>query len=89
MISLTFSTLISLDICSQADPENPLCQLTGKYKLRLDSQPGVAPRYLFKKIYHFSVSYHGIFRYNYVPLKPGLLEQCPSKAPDYLAPTDC
>ena len=32
------------DICAQWDPENPLCQILGKYKLRLDSQPGVLPR---------------------------------------------
>ena len=31
-------------VCAAADPDNPLCQLTGRYKLRLDSQPGVAPR---------------------------------------------
>ena len=31
--------------CLAADPNNPLCQLTGRYQLRLDSQPGVAPRY--------------------------------------------
>jgi len=55
--------------CSEV--ENPLCQLTGKYQLRLDSQPGVPPRY------------------NYVPVSPGLLESCPSKAPNYLAPQDC
>ena len=30
-----------------------------------------------------------VSRYNYVPLQPGLLETCPSKAPDYLAPQDC
>ena len=32
------------DLCLAADPSNPLCQLTGRYQLRLDSQPGVAPR---------------------------------------------
>ena len=30
--------------CHAADPDNPLCQLTGSYQLRLDTQPGVAPR---------------------------------------------
>ena len=30
--------------CLAADPSNPLCQLTGRYQLRLDNQPGVAPR---------------------------------------------
>ena len=30
--------------CLAADPNNPLCQLTGQYQLRLDSHPGVAPR---------------------------------------------
>jgi len=33
------------DICKEVDPENPNCQLVGKYSLRLDSQPGVLPRY--------------------------------------------
>lgn len=33
------------DVCVQWDPENPLCQVLGKYKLRLDSQPGQLPRY--------------------------------------------
>ena len=31
--------------CKKWDPENPLCQVLGKYKLRLDSQPGQLPRY--------------------------------------------
>ena len=57
--------------CSNVDPENPLCQLLGHYQLRLDSQPGVLPRF------------------NYIEAKPHILENCPSKAPDYLAPTDC
>jgi hypothetical protein len=26
--------------CAQADPDNPLCQMLGKYSLRIDSQPG-------------------------------------------------
>ena len=30
--------------CLTADPSNPLCQLTGRYQLRLDLQPGVGPR---------------------------------------------
>ena len=59
------------DICTQVDPENPLCQVLGKYQLRLDSQPGVLPRY------------------NYVQPQPHILETCPSKAPDYVAPVDC
>ena len=59
------------DICTQVDPENPLCQVLGKYQLRLDSQPGVLPRY------------------NYVQPQPHILETCPSKAPDYVAPMDC
>ena len=33
------------DICKEADPSNPNCQVLGRYKLRLDSQPGVLPRY--------------------------------------------
>ena len=33
---------LCLAFCSEV--ENPLCQLTGKYQLRLDSQPGVPPR---------------------------------------------
>ena len=31
-------------LCKDQDPENPNCQLLGKYSLRLDSQPGVLPR---------------------------------------------
>ena len=58
-------------ICKQRDPENPLCQITGDYKLRLDSQPGVLPRY------------------NYVSLYSDFGSQCPSQAPDYLAPSNC
>lgn len=38
-VSLKYS-----DVCQQADPGNPLCQVSGKYKLRLDSRPGVPPR---------------------------------------------
>ena len=33
------------DLCTDVDPENPLCQVLGKYSLRLDSQPGVLPRF--------------------------------------------
>ena len=39
------------EICVEWDPENPLCQVLGKYKLRLDSQPGVLPRYNYKEVY--------------------------------------
>ncbi len=39
------------EVCVQWDPENPLCQMLGKYKLRLDSQPGVLPRYNYLDIY--------------------------------------
>ena len=28
------------EVCIEWDPENPLCQVLGKYKLRLDTQPG-------------------------------------------------
>ena len=59
------------DTCKQRDPDNPLCQVLGDYSLRLDSQPGVLPRY------------------NYVPLHPDFGSQCPSEAPEYLAPIDC
>ena len=59
------------DICKERDPENPLCQVLGDYELRLDSQPGVPPRY------------------NYVSLYSDFGSQCPSQAPDYLAPDDC
>ena len=38
-------------ICVQWDPENPLCQVLGKYQLRLDSQPGVLPRYNYVPIH--------------------------------------
>ena len=57
--------------CKERDPENPLCQVLGKYSLRLDTQPGIPPRY------------------NYVQLYPNFGSQCPSEAPDYLAPPDC
>jgi len=66
-----YSSQPTPEFCKSVDPENPICQVTGKYQLRLDSQPGVPPRY------------------NYVPLTPGMLESCPSKAPLYLAPIDC
>jgi len=58
-------------MCSDVDPENPLCQVLGSYSLRLDSQPGQLPRY------------------NYLTPKEGMLERCPSQAPDYTAPRDC
>ena len=57
--------------CVEVDPENPLCQVLGKYSLRLDSQPGVPPRY------------------NYADFHPDFGQDCPSLAPDYLAPIDC
>jgi len=66
-----YSTQPPPQICTDVDPENPLCQILGQYQLRLDSQPGVLPRY------------------NYVQPQPHILETCPSKAPDYLAPTNC
>ena len=66
-----YSTQPPPEVCSAVDQDNPLCQVLGKYQLRLDSQPGVLPRY------------------NYVQPQPHLLERCPSKAPDYLAPVDC
>jgi len=33
------------EFCKKNDPENPNCQVLGKYTLRLDSSPGVLPRY--------------------------------------------
>ena len=39
------------EICKEWDPENPLCQILGKYKLRLDSQPGQLPRYNYLEPY--------------------------------------
>ena len=33
------------EICVEWDPENPLCQVLGKYQLRLDTQPGTLPRF--------------------------------------------
>ena len=39
------------EICRQRDPENPLCQVLGDYALRLDSQPGVLPRYNYVSLY--------------------------------------
>ena len=41
-LSLKLFKYLTSDICK--DPENPLCQVTGKYQLRLDSEPGVLPR---------------------------------------------
>lgn len=38
-------------ICIEWDPENPLCQVLGKYKLRLDTQPGVLPRFNYVDLY--------------------------------------
>jgi len=58
-------------LCSEVDPENPLCQVLGAHMLRLDSQPGALPRY------------------NYLTPQEGMLERCPSQAPDYSAPRDC
>merc|ERR1712212_794152 len=66
-----YSTAPVPEICSDVDPENKLCQVLGKFSLRLDSQPGVLPRF------------------NYIQPKEGMFENCPSVAPDYLAPTDC
>jgi len=39
------------EVCSKWDPDNPLCQVLGKYQLRLDSQPGILPRYNYAKTY--------------------------------------
>ena len=39
------------EVCKEWDPENPLCQVLGKYKLRLDSQPGQLPRYNYLEPY--------------------------------------
>lgn len=39
------------EICKKWDPENPLCQVLGKYQLRLDSQPGVLPRFNYVQAY--------------------------------------
>merc|ERR1712130_669259 len=66
-----YSTAPVPDLCKDVDPENPLCQVLGRFSLRLDSQPGVLPRF------------------NYIEAKEGMFENCPSLAPDYLAPTDC
>ena len=33
------------------DTDNPICQVLGKHKLRLDSQPGVLPRYNYVPIH--------------------------------------
>ena len=74
------------EVCQQQDPGNPLCQVSGRYSLRLDSRPGVAPRWWFWAQNDFNWIIH---RYNYVPVKPGLLESCPSMAPDYLASPEC
>ena len=43
-LSLKLFKYLTSDICKVSDPENPLCQVTGKYQLRLDSEPGVLPR---------------------------------------------
>ena len=39
------------EVCIEWDPENPLCQVLGKYKLRLDTQPGKLPRYNYVEPY--------------------------------------
>ena len=39
------STAPAPDLCTEVDPENPLCQVLGRHSLRLDSQPGALPRY--------------------------------------------
>jgi hypothetical protein len=39
------------DVCVAADPENPLCQVLGKYALRIDLEPGVGPRYNYADLY--------------------------------------
>ena len=39
------------EVCAKWDPDNPLCQVLGKYQLRLDSQPGVLPRYNYVDVY--------------------------------------
>jgi len=40
-----YSTEPPPSICTDVDPENPLCQILGRYHLRLDTGPGVLPRY--------------------------------------------
>ena len=73
------------DLCKDVDPENPLCQVLGRYSLRLDSQPGVLPRFNYIQP---KVRAKLIFgKAN--PTQEGMFENCPSVAPDYLAPTDC
>ncbi len=42
---------MTLAQCVEVDPENPLCQVLGKYSLRLDSQPGVPPRYNYVEVH--------------------------------------
>ena len=37
--------------CKERDPENPLCQVLGKYSLRLDNQPGDGKRYNYVSPY--------------------------------------
>ena len=37
--------------CKERDPENPLCQVLGKYALRLDNQPGDGQRYNYVSPY--------------------------------------
>ena len=39
------STAPAPSLCTEVDPENPLCQVLGRHSLRLDSQPGALPRY--------------------------------------------
>ena len=39
------------EICKQRDPDNPLCQVLGKYSLRLDSQPGIPPLFNYLPVY--------------------------------------
>jgi len=37
-------------VCFKSDPSNPNCQVLGRYSLRLDSEPGVLPRYNYVPI---------------------------------------
>lgn len=44
-------TDIRPESCKKADPENPLCQVLGKYTLRLDNQPGQGSRFNYANLY--------------------------------------
>ena len=48
---VSFDLIIRLMNAENIDPENPLCQVLGKFKLRLDDRPGTRPRFNQMEVY--------------------------------------